>query len=109
MMKTRRARFTSAVSAAVRPLDHPMPGDVADQRRQDDNAGRTDPRTLQQYGKGRHHQQQDRELPQLDPEIEGQQRQQQVGAGKLQLLLEYEGEAEAVDQAEGAGDEPPPA
>ena len=36
------------------------------------------------------------ELADLDPDIEGEQRYQQVRPGKLQLLLEHVGKAEAM-------------
>ena len=47
----------------------------------------------------------DHQLTELDPDVEGEQRDQQVGAGKLQVFLEAVREPESVDKAKHAGDE----
>ena len=47
-----------------------------------------------------------RELPDLDADVECQQRGDQVLAGELQGFAQGEGEAEAVHDAEGEGDDP---
>ena len=45
-------------------------------------------------------QQENEELPELDADVEGEQRGHEVGAGELERFAEGEREAEAVDEAE---------
>ncbi len=94
------------LSQAIGALHHPMPGRVRHQRRENDgpHALRHNPSEQQFQSRDQQHQYQ--ELSQLDPDIERQQRRQQVGAGKLQRLPESERETEAVDQAEAECDDP---
>ena len=61
----------------------PLGDDVAEQQRQ----------------RGDRHEQHE-QLPDLDADVERQQRRQQVCAGELQPLAQQEREAEAVDQPE---------
>ena len=55
---------------------------------------------------GGHEHEQEKHLADLDAEIEGEQRGDEMVAGELQLVAQDEGEAEAVHDAEGEGDHP---
>src|SRR5260370_16538489 len=47
-----------------------------------------------------------RDLPELDPEVEREQRNHQVPAGELEILPQSVGEPETVDEAEQPRDQP---
>src|SRR2546427_4404867 len=87
-------------------LDHPVPADVGDDRRQNDDADAPGEDEFQEHGERRHHERQDQDLPELDADVEGEQRDDAVPTGELQVLPERLREAEPVDEAEEARREP---
>ena len=56
----------------------------------------------------RHQREQHRELADLDPEIEAEQRGDEMVAGELELLAQRKGKAEAMDEPEREGIDPAP-
>ena len=77
-----------------------MPAGVGDERRQDDRPDPLGDDEPEQQLQRRDEQRQHEELPELDADVERQQRRQQVGPGELQRLPQGEREAEAVNQTE---------
>src|SRR5271169_4829637 len=86
-----------------------MPGRMGDDRRHHDDPHPPGHRAPEEQGQRRNEDAQNGELADLDPDIEREQRYQQVRSGELQLLSEDVGEAEAVDEAEEPGNDPAPA
>ena len=88
-------------------LQHPVPRGVRDQRREDDDACPLGHHAEQQR-KQRHQHHQHRDLAELDADVEGEQRRDEVRAGELQRFAQREREAEAVHQAERERHHPAP-
>ena len=84
----------------------PVPGGVDDQGGNQDDPKPLVGEAAEDEVQQRNEQQQDQELTELDAEVEGEQRGQEVRAGELERLAEGEGEAEAVDEAEAEGGGP---
>ena len=85
-----------------------MPTRVRDERGEDDDSD--PPRKdvpAEQRERGQHHGQH-RDLSDLDPDVERKQRDEQVGAGELEIFLQAVGEAEAVHEPEKPGHQPAP-
>src|SRR5262249_47360913 len=92
----RQRKFQQHLTA----LDHPVPTGVSDDgRRNDDAHSAGQSASKQERQQGERHRE-NGELPNLDPDIEGEKRDQKVVAGELEVLLQTVREAEAVDQAE---------
>src|SRR5580704_14398890 len=85
-----------------------MPSRMGDDRGYHDDPHASGHCTAEQQGKRRNEDAQNGELADLDPDVEREQRYQQVRPGELQLLLEDVGEAEAMDEAEEPGNDPAP-
>ena len=75
-------------------------------RRQDDRADPLGHDVAEHELQRRHEDDEHQELAELDAEVEGEERGQNVRAGELQRLAERERETESVHQAEGEGNHP---
>ena len=81
---------------------------MRNQRRQQDRADPLGHDEAEQQIEDRNQDHQHEQLPELDADVERQQRRQQVRAGELQRLAQREREPEAVNQPEAEGDRPAP-
>ena len=89
-------------------LDHPVPGGVGDERGQDDDAQPFRQHVFEEkIERGDQHQQHG-DLSDLNPEVEPEQRGEEMVAGELQRFAQCEGEAEAVHEPERESDDPAP-
>ena len=87
-------------------LQHPVPARVRDESRDHDDAGALGDQEAEQQLEQRYGEGDDEELPELDPDVESQERRHEVRAGELQGLPQGEREAEAVHQAEAERHQP---
>src|SRR6516162_2651500 len=92
----------------VGAVDHPVPGGMGNDRRHHDDPHPPRHRAPEQQSERRNEDAQNGELANLDPDVEREQRHQQIRAGELELLLEDVGEAETVHEPEQPGDDPAP-
>jgi len=80
----------------VGAVDHPVPGGMGNDRRHHDDPHPSRHRAPEEESERRNKDAQNGDLADLDPDVEREQRYQQIRAGELQLLLKNVSEAETM-------------
>jgi hypothetical protein len=86
-----------------------VPASVGDDRGKDDHADPPGEHVPPHHGKSRQHDHEDEDLADFNADVECEERDQQMGPGELEVLLEAVRETEAVHKSKQARDnnEPP--